>query len=287
MLHVTAEVLARYQLWLANNYRTAAGIPLATSTQATAILLVKALYRWLSKRGIILHDPAANLVPPDPPGRLVVAKDHLSQQETIALIDVLAARANEEKHGTGSWALNLRNLAAISLALATGRRCQGLCTLRVEHLDTARNELRVEREKGKAGRVLPVAAWVVTVVKRYCDEARGLLLNGRESPWLFVSQRADRLCERGFAFLLDEAVAETIARNPDLTELPHSIAVHLLRRGADIRHIQQFLGHADLETTKIYLRLVPGHLREDYDRAMPVLMGEAVPLRILSLDRFR
>jgi len=54
--------------------------------------------------------------------------------------------------------------------------------------------------------------------------------------------------------------------------LRHSIAVHLLRQGADIRHIQQFLGHADLETTKIYLRLVPGHLREDYDKAMPVLM---------------
>lgn len=49
----------------------------------------------------------------------------------------------------------------------------------------------------------------------------------------------------------------------------HSIAVHLLRRGADIRYIQQFLGHSCLDTTKVYLRLVPGHLKEDYDRAMP------------------
>jgi len=49
----------------------------------------------------------------------------------------------------------------------------------------------------------------------------------------------------------------------------HLIAVHLLRRGADIRYIQQFLGHANLDTTKIYLRLVPGHLKEDYDKAMP------------------
>jgi len=49
----------------------------------------------------------------------------------------------------------------------------------------------------------------------------------------------------------------------------HSIAVHLLRRGADIRYIQQFLGHASLDTKKIYLRLVPGHLKEDYDEAMP------------------
>ena len=53
----------------------------------------------------------------------------------------------------------------------------------------------------------------------------------------------------------------------------HSIAVHLLRGGADIRHVQEFLGHADLDTTKIYLRLVPGDLREDYDEAMPELVS--------------
>ena len=65
-----------------------------------------------------------------------------------------------------------------------------------------------------------------------------------------------------------------VARGPDMQRLHphlfrHSIAVHLLRGGADVRYIQEFLGHADLDTTKIYLRLVPGHLREDYDAAMP------------------
>ena len=59
--------------------------------------------------------------------------------------------------------------------------------------------------------------------------------------------------------------------------LRHSIAVHLLRRGADIRHIQQFLGHEDLETTKVYLRLVPGQLREDHDKAMPVCKRPILP----------
>jgi site-specific recombinase XerD len=58
-----------------------------------------------------------------------------------------------------------------------------------------------------------------------------------------------------------------------LTLLRHSIAVHLLRGGADIRHVQNFLGHADLDTTKTYLRLVPGHLKEDYEKAMPELVG--------------
>ena len=74
VLHATADVLARYQLWLANAYRTVRGEPLALTTQATAISLVKALYRWLLRRGIILLDPAAKLVPPNPPERLAVGK---------------------------------------------------------------------------------------------------------------------------------------------------------------------------------------------------------------------
>jgi len=262
VLHATADVLARYQLWLANEYRMATGQPLAISTQATAILVVKALYGWLLRRGVILFNPGAKLVPPKPPQRLVVAKDHLSMQETTALIDTLAALVVAATPGTTTWALRLRDLAAVSLALATGRRCQGLCDIEVAHLDAERNELRVDREKGKAGRVLPVAAWTVAVVTRYQREARPLLLKGRESAYLLVSQRADRLCERGFAFLLDGAVAATVERNPDLIDLPtkristHSLrvtfAVTLFANGCGIRSLNELLLHANLTTTAKY-----------------------------------
>jgi integrase/recombinase XerD len=262
VLHVTAAVLARYQLWLANDHRTVSGQALALSTQATAIMVVKMLYRWLHRRGVILMDPVVALVPPKPPRQIVVAKDHLSLQETTALIDTAAELVAEEAPGTAAWALRLRDLAAISLALATGRRCQGLCDLQVKHLDAERCELRVDREKGKAGRVLPVAAWAVAVVMRYVGEARPLLLHGRESPWLLVSQRADRLGERVFAFLLDEVIAATMARNPDLTELPtkrittHSLrvtfAVTLFANGCGIRSLNELMLHSTLTTTAAY-----------------------------------
>lgn len=271
VLHVTAADLARYQLWLANEYHTQAGEPLAQSTQATAILVVKALYRWLARRGVLLVDPAAAIVPVDPPRALTVAKDHLSQQETIALIDTLAALVAEAKPGTTTWALRLRDLAAISLALATGRRCQGLCDLELGHLDAEENELRVEREKGKAGRVLPVAAWAVAVVMRYVREARPLLLKSRASDVLLVSQRADRLCPRAFAFLLDEAIAATVARNPDLSELPgkristHSLrvtfAVTLFSNGCGIRSLNELMLHANLTTTAQYTPIPLDDLR--------------------------
>ncbi len=262
VLHATPEVLRRYQHWLANEYRTQRGEPLAQSTQATAIIVVKALYRWLHGRDVILIDPAATLVPPNPPTRLVVAKDHLSLQEATALIDTCAARVSEATPGSTTRALRLRDLAAISLALATGRRCHGLCDLQVAHVDAERNELRVEREKGKAGRVLPVAPWAVSVVLRYLRDARPQLLRGQESAYLLVSQRAERLCERGFATLLDEAIAATIARNPDLTELPtkristHSLrvtfAVTLFANGCGIRSLNDLMLHANLTTTAHY-----------------------------------
>lgn len=262
VLHVTADVLKRYQRWLAIDYRTARGASLAISTQATAILILTALYRWLHRRGVLLLDPACTLVPPDPPTRLVVAKDHLSLQETTALIDTLVALVREATPHTTTWALRLRDLAAISLALATGRRCRGLCDLHIAHLDVERGELRVEREKAKAGRVLPVAAWAVAVVGRYVRDARPRLLGARTSPYVLVSQRAERLCPRAVAFLLDGAISETIARNGDLTELAskristHSLrvtfAVTLFANGCGIRSLNELMLHTTLTTTARY-----------------------------------
>jgi site-specific recombinase XerD len=263
VLHATPEVLAHYQLWLANDYRTVKGQPLAISTQATALIVVKTLYGWLERRGAILLDPTAKLIPPDPPRRLVAQKDHLTLQEATALLDTLAALVTETEPGFIPWALAIRNLAAIALALATGRRCQGLCHLKVEHLDMERNEVRVDQEKGKAGRVLPVAPWAMGAVQRYLSQSRLLLLRGRVSPWLLVSFHADRLCERGFAFLLDAAMKKTISRNGDLTDLPHKrISPHSLRvtfastlmfaQGCGIRSLNELMLHSKLTTTAQY-----------------------------------
>jgi site-specific recombinase XerD len=262
VLHATASDLARYQLWLANEHRTRHGEALARSTQATAILVVKALYRWLVKRGVLLSDPAAALVPAEAPKRLTVAKDHMSQQEAIALLDTGAKRVQDAKPESIAHALRLRDLAIIAVALATGRRCHGLCDLELAHLDAERSELRVDREKGKTGRVLPMAAWAMAVVQRYRAQARPRLLGERESPYLFVSSRADRLCERAVACLLDDAIRTTIAANPDLIDLPrkristHSLrvtfAVTLFANGCGIRSLNELMLHANLTTTAQY-----------------------------------
>lgn len=268
-LTVTGDDLRRFQVWLADTHRTAVGNPLALTTQATVIAVVRSLYRHLLGAGVLVLDPAADLVPPRPPVSPTVRKDHLDPQEATALLDTLAAQVASS---TGdARALALRNLALVSLALATGRRCAGLMAIDVADLDPDRDEIRVGWEKGKAGRVLPVAAWAMAVARRYVRDGRPALLDGRESAALFVSQRAGRLCPRGFAVVLAEAVAATIAANPDLTALPtkrvstHSLRVSfaamLFANGCNIRILNELMLHTSLTTTARYTPIPIDDLR--------------------------
>jgi site-specific recombinase XerD len=259
----TSDDLRRYQYWLVETCRRRDGQPLAASTILTCLTVMKSAYRWLTESGRILMDPAAALVLPKGRTALAVAKEHLSQQEVHALIETAATCAAEAQQGTATWALAARNLALITLALATGRRCRGLISLRVVDLDLERCELRVALEKGKTGRVLPVAAWAVEAVRRYFDGPRSYLL-GKDgsSAWLFVSKRDEQLCPRGVAFVLAGLMQETARRNPDLTELPGKrISTHSLRvsfaklmhdHGCSIRSLNEMMLHRSLSTTAGY-----------------------------------
>jgi len=270
--HVTADDLRRYLLWISESCRRLDGKPLAKSTQATAIVVVKTCFAWLHRQeGGRLTNPAAGLLVPRPERTLTVAKDRLSQQEAQALMETAAYLAATPAPGSAAWAVGARNLALVALALATGRRCLGLVSLRLSDLDHERDELRVALEKGRMGRVLPVAAWAVEAIDRYLAGPRQRLLAGKTSPWLFVSQRAEQLTARGYAFALEILVTETVTRNPDLTELPDKrISTHSLRvtfaklmhdHGCSIRSLNELMLHSSLETTAAYTPVSVDDLR--------------------------
>ncbi|MBA2480022.1 MAG: tyrosine-type recombinase/integrase [Planctomycetes bacterium] len=273
LMHATTDQLAGYQLWLAKDHSPRLNATRSRSTQGTAVIVVKSLYKWLRKRGFLVHDPAAALVPPRGPTSLTVRKDHLTLQEATALIQTQAAMIQEcdPERFPGNHALQIRNLALLSLALATGRRVHGLVGLRLEDVDLERDEIRVVREKGRTGRVLPVARWAMATVQRYVSEVRSTMLDGRESPWLFVSHYADVLCTRAVGYVLKVAVTETIHRNPDLVELrdkrisTHSLRVSfatlLFQGGANIRSINELMLHASLTTTGRYTPIPISDLR--------------------------
>jgi len=262
LLQATAATVAAYQQHLANVYRKLDGSALARSTQGTLIVVVRTLYAWLHRRNIILFNPAASITPAQGPKALTVAKDHLSLDEAVALIGTLSDLVTEARPQSVAWALAVRNLSAVSLALATGRRCGGLIGLRVADIDVQRAEVRVAWEKGKTGRVLPVAAWAMELVAHYIREARPLILNGRASDALFPTIHAPAMTHGAFVYLLEQAVAATIQRNPDLTALAAKrISTHSLRvtfatvmfaNGCGIRSLNELLLHADLNTTAMY-----------------------------------
>jgi integrase/recombinase XerD len=262
LLDATTSTVGAYQQHIANTYRKRDGTALALSTQCTVLVVVRTLYAWLHRRSLVLFDPAASIVPVSPPKTLTVAKDHLTLDEAVALVGTLSDVVAEARPQTATWALAVRNLSAISLALATGRRSGGLIGLRVNDIDVARAEVRVAWEKGRTGRVLPVAAWAMALVAHYIDKARPLILNGRESDALFPSIHSTAMKHSAFVYILEEAIAETLKRNPDLTGLTEKrISTHSLRvtfatvmfsNGCGIRSLNELMLHADLNTTAQY-----------------------------------
>jgi len=275
----TADQLAAFQAYLVSEHRTAQGQPLARITAASRIHHLKSWYRWLTDRGHLVADPARNL------GVRIVAsrqvrKEHLSLQEVTALVQTAAAQAARLRPGTPRHALAHRNLAAVALTLATGRRISGITALTVAQVDLDRREIRVDREKGRMGRMLPVAAWAMDTLRRYLAEFRPHLTRGHDTSWVFLGLTGEEpIRPIALRVMLRKLIAATIAQNPDLTELPgkrlswHSLRVSfatlLFANGCDIRSVNELMLHRRLSTTAAYTPIPVEDLRQVFRTAHP------------------
>ncbi len=263
-LTITTEGIRQYQRYLAEVYVSPRGRPLGRNTQGTRLATVKAYHAWLARRGLTLTDVSRTVQLPTI-AKGPVRKDHLTLQESTALLQTLSAEAAAFPEGCARWADTVRTLAFFALALATGRRRAGLRDLQLGHVDFTRNEIRVEREKGRPGRVLPVAPWAMVCLRTYIERARPVLLWQADNPWLFVGDRSPQLGRNTIGEMLTRAHTATVAANPDLTELaakrltPHSLRVsfaHLLfQGGANLRTINELMLHESLGTTARYTPL--------------------------------
>jgi len=224
---------------------------------------MRGFFGWLAVHGRILTDPACDLelgaVPED-----VLPPAPLCEAEVATLIAAVPSRS----------VIDLRNRAHLELLYGCGLRMAESLALTLADLDLDRRTILVHG-KGGSDRLLPLMAGAATALDDYLSLRRELLA-GPDLGILFLGRRGKGMDAGAFRQWLYGHAKRTLGRGVNPHLLRHSIAVHLLRGGADIRHIQAFLGHADLDTTRIYLRLVPGHLREDYDRAMPELADGVV-----------
>ncbi|HET9553140.1 MAG TPA: tyrosine recombinase XerC [Anaeromyxobacteraceae bacterium] len=222
---------------------------------------IRSLYRFLVKEGLAPGNPARAVSSPKRPKRL---PEVLPEAEVAALVEAPAALAGP---------LALRDRAYLELLYASGLRVSELTGLDVGGVDLAQGLVRVLGKRRKE-RIVPVGKTACQAIARYLDEARPVLAAGpdfaRAGHALFLNFRGGRLTSRSVARLLEKWVREAgLPRHVHPHVLRHCFATHLLGNGADLRGIQELLGHASLSTTQRYTHLDWKRLAAVYDEAHP------------------
>jgi site-specific recombinase XerD len=228
----------------------------APTTVARKLAALRAFFRTLVDRGAIDANPAELVPAPKRPQRLPRA---LKGEEVAALLDGIPA-------GTP---LEQRDRALFELAYACGLRAEELVRLDLDRVDFDAEQVRVEGKGGKT-RVVPVGEHALRALQRYLERGRPTLAGGNGCEALFLSKSGRRLSTSDIRRRLrvwSRSAATRAGVSPHW--LRHSFATHLLDGGADLRAIQELLGHASLSTTQIYTRVESKRLRSTYARAHP------------------
>ncbi|GLZ07138.1 tyrosine recombinase XerC [Actinomadura sp. NBRC 104412] len=238
--------------WLALQH--ADGLSRATLARRTAA--ARAFTAHLHRRRVITHDPGQLL---GTPKRHRDLPRVLDQDEAARLLDEMDAEGP----------LGLRDQAVLELLYGTGVRVGELCGLDIDDLDTGRGTVRVLGKGGKE-RTVPLGEPAARAVATWLSAGRPALANERSGPALFLGARGGRLHANTVRRIVHGRIAE-VGDVPDLAPhgLRHSAATHLLEGGADLRSVQEILGHASLQTTQIYTHVTPERLRQVHRQAHP------------------
>jgi integrase/recombinase XerD len=229
---------------------------LAPGSVMRKLASLRGLHRFLLREGLSQTDPTADLAGPKLPARLPQV---LTAEQCRRLLQA-PDRTTE---------VGLRDAAMLALMYAAGLRVSELVNLETVNLDFREGLIRV-RGKGSKTRLVPVAVPALELVQAYLRYSRPSLSPAPDEPSLFLSQRGRAMTRNRFWQILKSYLAHAgLPRETSPHTLRHSFATHLLEGGADLRAIQEMLGHVSLSTTEIYTHVSPEHLRETYDRKHP------------------
>jgi integrase/recombinase XerD len=232
------------------------GQVLGQSSVARTVVAVRGFHRFCLAEGLSSHDPGTDWQPPAVPRRLPKA---LAYDQVAALI---------ESAGVGSDAVALRDVALIEILYGTGARVDEAVGLDRDDVDLDGRILLV-RGKGGKQRLLPLGGAAVAAVEAYLVRGREVFTRGR-TPAVFVNSRGNRLSRQSaWAIVATAARRAGIPTPVSPHTLRHSFATHLVERGADVRVVQELLGHASVTTTQIYTRVTVDTLREVYSTSHP------------------
>jgi len=247
--------LTHIRSWLANLQATGA----TRATLARRIVSMRAFTYWAASQGWITEDIGAQLAIPKPHKTL---PDVLNLAQTETVLAAIAAKAGEDP-----TPLNIRDLAMIEVLYASGIRVSELCGLNFADFDTSRNTLQVIG-KGNKQRVVPIGIPAVKALENWLKVGRPELANKDSENAIFIGSRGKRIDQRTVREVVYDAMA-AIGSHMSPHGLRHTAATHLLEGGADLRTVQEILGHSSLATTQIYTHVSPKRLQTAYQQAHP------------------
>ena len=226
------------------------------STIARNLSSIKTFYKFLVLDGFLAINPAGDLETPK-------IKRKLPRVLSVDEVDRLMEEPNV------IMPLGIRDRAMMELMYGTGVRVSELLSLQVEDINLTAGFLRCFG-KGRKERIIPVNQTAIDWVQRYLARSRNLLVKANSEKNLFLNSRGSRLSRQGF-FKILVGYVQSADIHKDVTPhtLRHSFATHLLENGADLRAVQEMLGHADISTTQIYTHLTRSRLREVYQQYHP------------------
>ena len=231
---------------------------LSRRTVSRKLSSLRGFYQYLLKEGQIESNPLSLVKAPKMPHAI---PNFLYEEEVIALFESIDQRS----------VLGCRNYALLELLYATGIRVSECCELQLSQIDY---ELEVVRIKGKGNkdRYLPLGAFAIEAMQRYMIESRPKLLakSKIDTDTLFLNHLGGPLTQRGVRDILNritQKTSQTIKLAPHT--IRHTFATHLLNNGADLRAVQELLGHSNLSSTQIYTHVSKEHLKQVYQMSHP------------------
>ena len=256
-IQITRPVLEAYQQWL-SRYLKANGKKLGWSTQRSRTGTVKDWFKWMTKQNVLLHNPASEIELPRMEKRLPTEVLSLDQISALLAVPNVADP------------LGLRDRAMLELFYSCGLRRTELCRLELPDLNADRRTLHVRQGKGRRDRMVPVGEQALQWIGKYLIEARPRLCFDTRVTALFLTGYGGAfnpdVMSRMVSVWMEKA---GLGGRGSCHTLRHACALHMLEGGADIRYIQQLLGHESLETTAIYTEVSIRQLQEVHARCHP------------------
>ena len=222
-----------------------------TRTISHYITVINSFYTFLVNDNIISKNPCVNIKSPKLPKTLPT---FLTEEEVDKLLNINCQTPYD-----------YRNKAMLEILYATGLRISELCNLKITDVDINNSLVRVFG-KGRKERIIPVSDYALSYLEKYVRFYRNEILREKTSDYLFISNSKTQISRQGFFKIIKkECNRAGIEKNVSPHVLRHSFATHLLKHGADLRVIQELLGHEDISTTQIYAHLVNEKIKNDYE----------------------